>query len=155
MSTTTVSGGGPVSAKVLDEVHVMSGHIVLVFLVLVCAYTSRIPNAILGKFKSSLYKICSLILIILLTSMYGWIHGIIATLAFALVVSRAYRHTEGFTTYEPGVYTDDTTIIDSSHKWLIEEILGQTPKAIRDKEVSTTAVQDMSEKNMGSSHSSR
>lgn len=157
----TVSGGGPVSAKVLEEVHVMSGHIVLVFLVLVCAFTSRIPDIFLSKFKSVMYKFSALFIIILLTSMYGWVHGILATLAFALVVSRAYRHTEsqdsseGFTKYEPDIFTTETTLIDSSHKWLVEEILGYTPIAIRDKEINTTAVQDMSEKNMGNTRSSK
>jgi len=155
MATIPMTGGAPVSAKIIEEVHVMSGHVVLVFLVLVCAYTSRIPNTILDKFKTSAYKFGSLFLIILLTSMYGWIHGIIASLAFALVISRAYRHTEGFSTYEPDTYTDDITFVDNSHKWLIESILGETPKVIRDREVNTTAVQDMSEKNMGISRSSR
>jgi len=150
------AGGGPIRAKVLDEAHIMSGYVVLVFLVLVSVYISRIPESILQHFKSVYYKIGGLFMIILLTTMYGWVHGILATLAFALVVSRSYRH-EGFTTYMPALLfgdSDGTTIIDNSHRWLSEEILGENPKLIRDKEIKTGAIDDVTDFSR-SSHSSK
>ena len=151
------TGGGIQRAKVLDEVQIMSGHILLLFLILVCVYVSRIPDSVLRKFTSTYYKIGGLFLIIVVTSAYGWVHGILAALAFALIVSRSSRHAEGFMEYIPAMIltdSDETTLIDNSHRWLSEEILGYNPKAIRDKEVKTSAIQDMSETSKGS-HSSR
>ena len=152
-----IVGGGPIRAKVLDDMHIMSGNVLLVVLVLLSAYVSRIPDSILTKFKSIYYKISGLFLIVILTTAYGWIHGILAALAFALIVSRSSRHAEGFMEYTPAIFfgnSDGTTIIDNSHRWLSEEVLGNNTKMIRDKEVMTSAVQDMSETNKAS-HSSR
>jgi hypothetical protein len=151
---TPQTGGGIPRAKVLDEVQIMSGHIILGFLILVCVYVSRIPNNILLKFKESLYQIIGLFGIIVLTTSYGWIHGIIATLAFVLVVSRAYRKSETFADYVPSVFlTSDGIAVDQSHRWLNERILGENPVLIRDKDVKTSAVQDLSETSGKSSSS--
>ena len=77
-------------------------------------------------------------------------HGIVAALAYALVVSRAMRgNMEGFSDLE------DTYVISDTHRWFGEKIMNENPFIIRDKNVSTSAVQDMSEKSMGSSSSTR
>jgi hypothetical protein len=145
MSTQAQFGGAPLRASVLDEVQLMSGHILLVFLILVCVYVSRIPSSILIKFKYSIYQFLSLFLIIVITTSYGWIHGIIATLAFILVVSRSYRNKDNFADYVPSVFlTSDGIAVDQSHLWFNEKILGENPLLIRDKDVKTSAVQDLS-----------
>lgn len=145
MSTQAQFGGAPPRVSVLDEVQIMSGHILLVFLILVCVYVSRIPSSILIKFKYSIYQFLSLFLIIVITTSYGWVHGIIATLAFILVVSRAYRNMDNFADYVPSVFlTSDGIAVDQSHRWFNEKILGEHPVLIRDKDVKTSAVQDSS-----------
>jgi hypothetical protein len=147
-----------IKSKVMDEVYVMTGHILLIFLVILCAYVSRIPDNIITNFQKITYKILGLFIIILLTSMYGLIHGILAALAFALIISRAHRKTEGFMEYIPALLfgdSDGTQVVTKSHRWMVERILGENPYIIRDKEVVTSAVQDYSEKSMGSSQSSR
>jgi len=157
MSVPPIVGGGSIRAKVLDDMHLMSGNVLLVILVLLSAYVSRIPDSVLTKFRSIYYKVGGLFVIVVVTTAYGWVHGILAALAFALIVSRSSRHAEGFMEYIPAMLfgdSDGTTIIDNSHRWLSEELLGNNPKLIRDKEVKTSAVQDMSETNKGS-HSSR
>jgi hypothetical protein len=137
-------GGGP-RAKVLDEVQLMSGHILLGFLILVCVYVSRIPDSVLINFKMTLYQVAGLFFIITLTTYYGWIHGIIATLAFVLVVSRSYRK-ETFANYSPSVFlSSDGIAVNKRHLWLNETILGENPLLIRDKDVKTSAIQDLSE----------
>jgi hypothetical protein len=147
------SGGGPLRAKVLDEVQVMSGHILLGVLILICVYVSRIPDNILIKFKMTLYQVIGLFGIILVTSVYGWIHGIVATLAFVLIVSRSYRK-ETFADYVPSVFlTSDGIAVNKKHLWLNETILGENPVLIRDRDVKTSAVQDFSETSGKSSSS--
>ena len=152
MTNVVQAGGGP-RAKVLDEVQVMSGHIILGVLILVCVYVSRIPDSVLTKFKMTLYQILGLFGIIAITTCYGWIHGIIATLAFVLVVSRSYRK-ETFADYVPSVFlTSDGIAVDRKHRWLNETILGENPVLIRDRDVKTSAVQDFSETSGKSSSS--
>ena len=158
MASPSIAGGGVIKAKVLDDMHTMSSSVFLVFLVLLSAYMSRIPDSVLIKFRSIYYKIGGLFGIVILTSTYGWVHGVLAALAFALIISRSSRHAEGFMEYIPALLiggdSDGTTIIDNSHRWLSEKVLGYNPKLIRDKEVTTSAVQDLSETSK-SSHSSR
>ena len=138
--TAQQTGGAVPRANVLDEIQVMSGHILLLFLILVCVYISRIPEPVLIKFKESLYQILGLFLIIVITTLYGWIHGILATLAFVLLVSRAYRKSEVFADYVPSVFlTSEGTAVDQSHRWLNERILGERPVLIRDSDVKTSA----------------
>jgi hypothetical protein len=45
----------------------------------------------------------------------------------------------------------DTEIVPRNHRWFLEKIMGENPILIHEKDVSTSAVQDMSEKSMGSS----
>ena len=155
MATPQPVVGGGMNAKVVEEIQVMSGHILLVILVLVSVYVSRIPESILVRFKTTFYKIGGLLAIVLLTTCYGWVHGIVAALAFALVMSRANRHgEEGFTEYVPGL-ASETTIIPTEQRWLSEKILGEVPYKINEKNVNTSAIQDVSEKSMTNSYSSR
>lgn len=147
--------GGKGSSKVLEEVQIMSGHVLLVVLVLLSVYVSRIPSEILEKFNYKIYQLGGLLAIIVLTVSYGMIHGLLATLALVLIISRANRHSEKFADYVPSVFlTSDGIAVDKSHKWLSEEILNENPTLIREKDVSTYAIQDLSETS-GKSSSSR
>ena len=94
------------------------------------------------------------IAILIITTTYGYIHGILAALAFALVLSHALRSVpssekEGFLNSpshdSPVIFLDigdNTTFISKNHRWFGEKILGENPLFIREKEVSTSAVQD-------------
>jgi hypothetical protein len=149
---------GGMRPSVLDEASVMVGHFTLLILVLVCVYVSRIPGHILDLFKRPLYQVLGLFTIIFITSQYGWIHGILAALAFALVLSRATRSSkEGLVDYIPlqaeavVIEDPDSIYVPENHRWFGERVLGERPFIIRDKEVKTSAVQDLSERSMGSS----
>ncbi len=149
---------GGVRNPVLDEVKLMSGYFLFIGLILASVYVSRIPNTMITKLKSPLFQMYGLIAVILITSFYGWIHGIMAALAFALLVSRAMRESnEGMTDYIPKradimvIEEPDSVVIPENHRWFVEKVMGETPFLIREKEVRTSAVQDLSERNMGSS----
>ena len=151
---------GGVRNSVLDEVQEMGGHFLLLGLVLTSVYVSRIPPTTLAYFKRPFYQLVGFVLIILITAQYGWIHGILGALAFALIVSRALRQrSEGMTNFTPLEATPNVFIIEDStteivpkgHRWFLEKIMGETPILIQEKGVSTSAIQDMSEKSMGSS----
>ena len=146
----------------VQEMQETAGNFLLLGLVLISVYVSRIPPEILSKFRGLLWQGIGLITILIITSNYGWVHGILAALAYSLVVSRALRSGgyEGFVdTLEtlPSIVLPDnngTYIIPKNHRWFQEKVLNENPFIIRDKEVSTSAVQDMSERGMGSSSAS-
>jgi len=150
------TGGNRMSVK--DEIAVMSGHFLLLALVLVSVYSSRVPSSVLKRMRSLPYQLLGLVAVTSITACYGWIHGILAVLAYALVVSRALRSgTEGMTDLVVPVFltdSDGTSIVTDQHRWFSEKVLGENPFLIREKEAKTTAVQDLSERNMGTGYGS-
>jgi hypothetical protein len=153
---------GGMRIGLVQEMQETAGNFLLLGLVLISVYVSRIPPEILSKFRGLLWQGIGLITILIITSNYGWVHGILAALAYSLVVSRALRSGgyEGFVdTLEtlPSVVLPDnngTYIVPKNHRWFQEKVLNENPFVIREKEVSTSAVQDMSERGMGSSSAS-
>jgi hypothetical protein len=163
-SPAAVSQIGGMRMTALDEIQVMTGHFLLLALVLISVYVSRIPTSTLALFRNPVYQVLGLAAVIIITSQYGWIHGILAALAFALVLSRALRIiNEGFNSNEDltnfipaGILIDSSTdIIPENQRWFVEKVLGENPFLIREKEVKTQAVEDSSEQSMGSSRSSK
>ncbi len=152
---------GGVRPNVLQDIQEMLGHFLLVGLVLVCVYVPRIPEDTLVLFRRKLIQLAGFLAVILITVQYGWIHGILAALAFTLLVSRALKVPsvyEGLSVSQTMIHSQPQTFIveDSNtiyvpenHRWFVEKVLGENPFLIREKEVMTTAVQDLSEKSMG------
>lgn len=161
--TQTPQGGG-MRPIVLNEFITMGGYFLLISLILLCVYVSRVPKTTLALFKHPIYQSLGLFFIILITLYFGWVHGIVAALAFSLVISNAYReNVEGMADYIPldgeALIIEDSnsenTIIPRKHRWFVEKVLGENPVLIQEKEVQTNAVQDMSERSMGSSSVSK
>jgi hypothetical protein len=153
---------GGIRTFAMDEIKTMAEYFIHIGLVLTSVYVSRIPSDTLVYFNSPVIQFLGLAAVVGITVQYGWIHGILAALAFALIVSRAIRiKKEGFTNvtvdYVP-LGTDtliiedpESVIIPENHKWFVEKVMGENPFIIREKNVKTNAVQDMSERSMGSS----
>jgi hypothetical protein len=153
---------GGVRNTVLDEIQLMSGYFVLIGLVLLSVYVSRVPKSTLHLFSKPLFQVLGLTAVVLITSVYGWVHGILAALAFALLVSRSLRRVgEGMADYvsiEPSVMViedSNSVVVPENHLWFLEKVMGETPMLIREKEVKTSAIQDFSEKSMGASSVTR
>ena len=142
--------GAGVKKGMIEESQEIFGHFLLLGLLLTSVYVSRIPTKIVRRFQSNIWQGLGLLLVLVITVVYGSTHGIVAALAYALVVSRAMRgNMEGFSDLE------DTYVISDTHRWFGEKLMNENPFIIRDKNVSTSAVQDMSDKSMGSSSSTR
>jgi hypothetical protein len=166
MASNQFGGAGSLSLQggarmpVIDEARVMFGYFLLVGLVLASVYVNRIPTDILRYFKGTLGHLLGLILVITITVIFGWVHGILAALAFTLVLARAGRMTrEGMANYivPHTVLLEDSglTILPDKHRWFGEKILGENPFLIREKEVNTSAIQDFSSRSMGTSSVTR
>ncbi len=157
---------GGVRMPVIQEIQLMTGYIILVALVLVSVYVSRIPTQIITAYQHPIGQLIGFGLVIGITMHYGWIHGVLAALAYALIVSRAKReqqlvtqaHKEGMIDYVPAALIMEesgTTFVPQNHRWFVEKVMGENPFLIREKEVRTTAVQDLSERSMGASNVTR
>jgi hypothetical protein len=143
---------------VLDECGIMVGHAVLIGLVLLSVYVSRIPSEVLDKFSRLPYQFLGLLAVVSITGVYGWIHGILAALAFTLIVSHSLRRTrEGLEDYDgPAVLIADsqeTDIVPDKQRWFVEKVMGENPFLVRERTVSTSAVQDLSDRGSGTGSS--
>lgn len=157
---------GGVRMPVIQEIQIMSGYILLVALVLISVYVSRIPPQVITLANHPIGQLVGFVLVIAITMQFGWIHGVLAALAYALVVSRAKReqlatqvtNKEGMIDYVPAALIMEesgTTFVPQNHRWFVEKVMGENPFLIREKEVRTTAVQDLSERSMGASNVTR
>jgi hypothetical protein len=143
---------------VLHECAIMTGNAILIGLVLLSVYVSRIPSGVLDKFSRLPYQFLGLLAVVSITGVYGWIHGILAALAFVLIVSRALRRThEGLEDYDgPAVIIagqEETDIVPGKQRWFVEKVMGENPFLLREHTVSTSAVQDLSERGSGTGSS--
>ncbi len=153
---------GGMRKALVDEITETGGAFILLGLVLMSVYVSRIPKEILGYFRTTLGQALGLGAVLFITATYGWTHGILAALAYSLVVSRALRRGGAVESFDdiasyPAIVlpkTQDNVIIPKNHRWFVEKVLGENPFLIRDKEVNTSAVQDLSERGMGPNSSS-
>lgn len=143
----------------MDEIQIMLGHFLLIGVILLSVYVSRIPDEVLQRFRHSTYQILGLVTVVLITCRYGWIHGTISALAYALIVSRAIRTiNEGLIDFVPPTvpfWPSNIEIVPENHRWLGERIMGENPFLIHEKKVKTSAIQDFSEMNMGASTNTR
>lgn len=145
------------SPAVLEDAKQMSASLLLIGLVLLIVYVPRIPEDKLAFLRTVWFRVGGLVAIFALLSL-GWTYGILGALAYMLLLSRASiepmmlpigrNYGEGFQNYVVPFAT-------TPHRWLSEEILGENPFMIRQVPVSTSAVQDMSEKNYSASRSSK
>jgi hypothetical protein len=84
------------------------------------------------------------------TVLFGWPMGILAGLMSALLIGAGGIHpvtkqvNEGFSSEM------NVRIVPSKHKWFVEKVLGEDPLLIEDDTVTTSAVQDYSDKYSGS-----
>lgn len=151
---------GGIRAGVVEEATQMINALILIGLSLVVVYVNRIPTVWLSRFRTVPYQLGGLFLVFSLLLTYGWVHGILAGLAFALVVSRALRagrFGEGFESIEDlatptlAITSDSIQPIPSNHRWFVEKVMGENPFLLREEKIKTAPVQDSSERNMGSS----
>lgn len=153
---------GGMRKALLDEIQETAGAFILLGLVLTSVYVSRIPKETLGYFRTTLGQALGLGAVLFITATYGWTHGILAALAYSLVVSRALRRGGAVESFDdiveyPAVVlpeSQDTVVVPKNHRWFGEKVLGENPFLIRDKEVNTSAIQDLSERGMGSNSAS-
>lgn len=153
-------GKFPVSAAVLEEAKQQLSALLLLALVLLIIYIPRLREDQVAYLRSVWFRVGGIVAIFGLLWYFGWTYAIVAALAYTLLLSRVSVNVDSFQIYGPqgegeGFQNYVVPLATTPHRWLSEQILGENPFMIRQVPVSTSAVQDMSEKSYSASRSSK
>jgi hypothetical protein len=155
MTQPIIQSGG---SRIGEETKTMICYFILLFLTLLIVYIPRVPDVWLERMRNPLWQFFSIVILFGITGLYGWIHGVLGALAFALLLSRAHmantRNTNQRNTEYFDDYIVDTNLGKKTKHWFSEKVMGENPYLIRENSITTTAVQDLSERNMGSGYGS-
>jgi len=149
MSMNNMSGGGASMPSVhitlfdqLDTIpHMIYGFIVIILIVFVDkvpAHTGRYIDTALGR-------ILGLTAIGLCLHYVGWTYALLTAVAFLLLIHISNRQQQ----VKDGFQDLETRQI-LGNRWFVETVLGECPEVIESENVTTNAVQDLSEKSMSS-----
>jgi len=120
------------------------------FMVIVIVFLEKVPIEIRKQADSFMGRALLLMFTVTVTVLYGWPMGILAGLMSALLIGAGGIHpvtkqvSEGFSSEM------NVRIVPDKHKWFVEKVLGENPLLIEDDTVTTSAVQDYSDKYTGS-----
>lgn len=143
---------GGFRAQVDDLYHKYEQPVMLllgILMVVVIVFLEKIPLEVRKQADSLLGRALLLVFTVTMTVLYGWPMGILAGLMSALVIGAGGVHpitkpmTEGFSSEM------NVRIVPGKHKWFVEKVMGENPLLIEDDTVTTSAVQDLSEKGSG------
>ncbi len=144
---------GGFRAQVDDLYHKYEQPVMLlvgVFIVVVIVFLEKVPVEIRKQADSFWGRALLLTFVVTVTIVYGWPLGMLAGLMSALLIGAGGIHPihkplqEGFSSEM------NVRIVPDKHKWFVEKVLGENPLLIEDDTVSTSAVQDYSDKYTGS-----
>ena len=102
-----------------------------VAMVLIVVYASLIPQSYRTFLDSLLGRVLSIGAIYAVLQTMGWIYGLLTLLAILLIMNGAIR-AEGFEVSEKKTV---------GHKWYVEKVLGEKPRAVATDRVITSAIQ--------------
>lgn len=110
-------------------------------LVLVIVYASTIPVEVRQFMDSMVGRVTAIAVVYGIVHSFGWVYGLLATLAFLIVLQGAPRleYVEGFS---GGGSINQKKIVGK--KWFVEQVLGENPKKIETDRVQTSAIEGIS-----------
>lgn len=144
---------GGFKAQVNDLYHKYEQPVVVLlglFMIIGIVFLEKIPMEVRKQADSFLGRALLLTFTVTVVALYGWPLGILAGLLSALLIGAGGIHPiqkqikEGFSSEV------NVRLVPGKHKWFIERVMGENPLLIEDDTVSTSAVQDLSEKYSGS-----
>lgn len=118
-------------------------------IVLLIVFVDQVPAGIGRHIDTALGRVLGIAAVGAVTHYLGFPYGLLTAVAFLLLVHISPRLAatgmDGF---------EDLTSKDAvGNKWFVEQVLGENPMAIQSDRATTSAVQDLSEKNMANSSS--
>ena len=158
MSMNNMSGGASMPSvhitlfDHLDTIpHMLYGFLVIILIV----FVDKVPPHMARYVDTAIGRILGLTVIGLCLHYLGWTYALLTAVAFLLLVHISNR--------QPVERLPMNTAIDGfedlekrqilGNRWFVETVLGECPQTIESDNVTTNAVQDLSDKSMSSSRS--
>lgn len=105
---------------------------------LMIVFKEQIPVGVYRQLDSFPGRLLILFILVTFVHVYGWILGLLAAIAFALLLGLPHPLTEGFGS---GGETS-IQVIPTEKRWFVEKLFKEHPVAIEEEKVVTDAVQD-------------
>lgn len=146
-------------ADIIEKYHLPIEVVVTLTLVTGIVFIGKIPLDIRKQADTTIGRALLLTITASIALLFGWPLGILAALMSALligaggihekvIIKKGEKREHGADETKEAFAPDmNIRIIPDKHKWLIERVLGENPLMIEDNTVSTSAIQDLSEKN--------
>lgn len=144
---------GGFRAQVDDLYHKYEQPVLLlvgIFMILVIVFLEKVPIEIRKQADSFLGRALLLTFTVVVILLFGWPMGILAGLMSALLIGAGGIHPISKPVEEGFSSEMNVRIVTDKHKWFVEKVLGENPLLIEDDTVTTSAVQDYSDKYTGS-----
>ena len=109
-----------------------------IFYTLMIVFKEQIPASYYRQADTFLGRLFIVVSVYGITMYYSWILGILAAIAYALLLGLPQSIQEGFGS---GGETS-LQVVPSTKKWFVEKVLKENPVAIEEEKVVTSAVQD-------------
>jgi hypothetical protein len=155
MSMNNMSGGASmpsVHITLFDHLDTIPNMIYGFLVIILIVFVDKIPPHIGRYVDTAIGRILGLTAIGLCLHYLGWTYALLTAVAFLLLVHISNRQQQtGF------VGTDGFQDLEKretlGNRWFVETVLGECPETIESENVTTSAVQDLSNKSMSSSRS--
>ena len=118
------SGGVNPLSSLIDSLDSIQKLVYGGVLVLIIVYANNVPTGVRTTVDSFTGRIVGLAIIVATARFIGWVYGLLAAVAFLLILRGAPATTEGFS----GIIGKN--VEHPSEKWFIERVLGERPKRI-------------------------
>lgn len=135
-----LQSGGVVQKSLVDFVSKTKSFqigLLYIFFTLMIVFKEQIPASFHQQADTFIGRLFIVSSVFGITVYYSWIVGIIAAIAFALVLGLPYSIQEGFGS---GGETS-LQVIPTTKKWFVEKVLKENPVAIEEEKVVTSAIQ--------------
>ena len=127
----------------LDTIpRMLYGFIVIILIV----FVDKVPPHIGRYVDTALGRILGLAVIGICLHYVGWTYALLTAVAFLLLIHISNRQQE----QGKDGFQDLERRQTQGNRWFVETVLGEYPEAIESENVTTNAVQDLSEKSMSS-----
>jgi hypothetical protein len=122
----------------LDRSRPTQALLLYISITLAIVFKEQIPVGVYNQLDSFPGRLLIVFILVTFVQVYGWILGLVAAVAFALLIGLPRPITEGFGS---GGETS-IKVVPTEKKWFVEKVFGENPIAIEEEKVVTEAVQN-------------
>jgi len=155
MSMNNMSGGASmpsVHVTLFDNLDTIPNMIYGFLVIILIVFVDKVPPHVGRYVDTAIGRILGLTAIGLCLHYVGWTYALLTAIAFLLLIHISNRQQQTGFVGTDGFQDLETRKIQGN-RWFVESVLGECPEVIESENVTTNAVQDLSNKSMSSSRS--